>query len=319
MTQARAVAAEIENVVIRAGECSLTVLPQLGAKIASLKIRGLELLQAPLAPLAPRTPSTLFDLSDASGWDECIPSVAACVVQTPEGTASIPDHGDLWRVVWQEVAATAGSVTLRGEAFSLPLALERSIALAETGTGWTVSLDYELTNTGSFPVPWSWAAHPLFAAEPGDQILLPASVTALRVEGSGGNRLGPRNSTVQWPIAMLANGTHSDLSIALGPDSAVGDKLFTGPLPASDGWCTLLRPSAGIRLHIRFDPEATPYLGLWICHGGWPDRPGPKQTCIALEPSTAPNDSLAVTGPWSKTLAPGDSFNWTMQVELETL
>ena len=104
-----------------------------------------------------------------------------------------------------------------------------------------------------------------------------------------------------------------------GVDALIGDKLFTGPLAAGDNWCTLLRHSVGLRLRVEFDAEATPYLGLWLCYGGWPERPGPTQVCVAMEPSTAPCDSLAVTGPWSRTLAPGESFSWSMQLEIERL
>ena len=319
MMNSMPVVAGTENVVISAGECSILFAPVLGGKIASLKVDGVELLQAPLAPAVPRTSTMAFDESDASGWDECLPSVAACEVETNSGTASIPDHGDLWRVPWQVLDSAPGSVLLRGECFSLPLAVERSATLLETESGWRLELDYTVTNTGSNAVPWSWAAHPLFATEEGDQILLPASITTFRVEGSRGNRLGSQGAEVQWPVALLSNGTHGDLSVAAGADSLIGDKLFTGPLAASDNWCTLLRHSVGLRLRVEFDVEATPYLGLWLCYGGWPERPGPTQVCVAMEPSTAPCDSLTVTGPWSRTLAPGESFSWPMQLEIERL
>lgn len=277
-----------------------------------------ELLQAPLAPLGPRTQTMPFDKSDASGWDECIPSVAACTVETVAGPAEIPDHGDLWRVAWR-CTADDGSTTLRAECFSLPLTLERSIRLTETSGGWRLWLDYLLTNTGNDPVPWSWSAHPLFATEAGDQILLPASIAALRVEGSGGGRLGGAGSTVNWPIATLANGSRTDLGVVQHPESHIGDKVFAGPLSDAENWCALSRPKAGVRIRVGFDPVATPYLGLWICHGGWPDGPGPKQTCVALEPSTAPVDSLAQTGPWSRILSPGESYSWPMLVDIELI
>jgi len=89
-----------ERVRIRAGDCTVTVLPQFGGKIASIRVKGHELLQAPLAAVAPRTRSMAFDAGDASGWDECLPSVAACTVETASGPVPIPDHGDLWRVEW---------------------------------------------------------------------------------------------------------------------------------------------------------------------------------------------------------------------------
>jgi galactose mutarotase-like enzyme len=118
---------------------------------------------------------------------------------------------------------------------------------------------------------------------------------------------------------MLANGARTDLSVAQPPASDIGDKLFAGPLSELESWCALERPKAGVRIKVSFDADATPYLGLWICYGGWPERPGPKQMCVALEPATAPVDSLAQAGPWSRILAPGESCFWPMVVEIESI
>ena len=310
---------EKENVLIHAGACSVTVLPLFGGKIASIKLNQHELLQAPLAPLAPRTYTMPFEAGDAGGWDECLPSVGECIVQLDAGPRAIPDHGDLWRIEWKVLSADDTSTVLMADCFSLPLSLRRALTLTEDSAGWHIALRYELTNTGDHPVPWSWAAHPLFAAEEGDRIQLPDSIRSLRVEGSGAGRLGAADDNVSWPIATLVDGSRSDLSRAQPPRSGTGDKLFTGPLTASENWCALERPSAGARIRVSFDSAATPYLGLWICYGGWPDRPGPKQTCVALEPSTAPVDSLARTGPWTRVLSPGQHFSWTMNVDLESL
>src|SRR5438067_797219 len=100
-----------ENVLIQVGDCSLSILPEFGGKIASLLFRSQELLQAPLAPVAARSRTMPFDAGDASGWDECLPSVAACSVPTEGGTAEIPDHGDLWRVSWTVADRSPNSVT----------------------------------------------------------------------------------------------------------------------------------------------------------------------------------------------------------------
>ena len=308
-----------EKVVIRAGGCSVTFLPKLGGKIASILVGDHELLQAPLAPYGPRTRTMSFDEGDASGWDECLPSVAGCTVETAAGPASVPDHGDLWRVAWQPLATSETSASFRGECFSLPLALERTVTLTETAKGWQLKVDYKVTNTGETAAPWSWCAHTSYAAEAGDRIVLPASINTLRLEGSGGGRLGKGGDQVSWPVATLVNGSKTDLSVAQGPESGIGDKLFAGPLSAAENWCVLERPRAGVRIKVGFDPAATPYLGVWICYGGWPDRPGTKQACVALEPSTAPVDSLAKTGPWSLDLAPGKSFFWPMVVEIESI
>jgi len=180
-------------------------------------------------------------------------------------------------------------------------------------------LNYRARNSGNYAVPWSWAAHPLFACEEGDRIVLPDSIRSVKVEGSGGGRLGKSGDSTTWPHAELASGGSADLNVVDRGDSGTGDKLFAGPLSTTENWCVLERNSAGLRIRVRFDSAATPYLGLWICYGGWPERPGPKQVCVAMEPSTAPVDSLASTGRWSRELAPGGTFSWPMQVEIERI
>jgi galactose mutarotase-like enzyme len=191
--------------------------------------------------------------------------------------------------------------------------------VTEAESGWRLSLHYQLTNTGRVAAPWSWAAHPLFAVEAGDRVELPTSIKDLRVEGSGGGRLGKTGAHVAWPIATLAKGGDVDLRVVQSLDSEIGDKLFAGPLQGNENWCALHRPHAGVKVRVSFDATATPYLGLWLCYGGWPERPGSKQMCVAMEPSTAPVDSLAVAGEWSRTLEPGKSFAWPMQVDIENL
>ena len=302
-----------ENVVICAGACSLTLLPALGGKISSLCVDEQELLQVPLHPYRARTPSMSFEESDAGGWDECLPSVAECTVQTPSGNILIPDHGDLWRVPWEVLESGADAATLRARSSSLPLELTRSMVLTSSDNGWKLHLLYTLANVGDFQTPWSWSAHPLFAVDPGDRILLPDEIRTVRVESSMDGSLD--GETVDWPVAALHSGGALDLSVARDTTAGSGDKLFAGPL--NEGCCALVRARLGLKLTMRFDPSLTPFLGLWLCYGGWPSGTGPQQVCVACEPTTAPVDSLAKTGPWSRWLDPGESFIWPMELSIE--
>lgn len=321
-----------ENVVIGVGDCSLVLMPALGGKIGSLQIGTEELLQAPLKPYQPVTRSIPFSDADGSGWDECLPSVAACQIETEAGQAFLPDHGDLWRVPWQVLNASPDSATMRANCFSLPLQLTRSVILTEATSGWRIQLLYSLTNLGAYVVPWSWSAHPLFAVDRGDRISLPNRIRTLRLEDSRDNRLGKSGDTISWPTAQSPNGATIDLSTAQSPGSAVGDKLFAGPFGSSiglsarsgiasshEGCASLERLQLGLRLTVQFEPSLTPYLGLWLCYGGWPDSPGTKQICVALEPSTAPVDSLATKGDWARHLEPGETSTWPMELHIERI
>jgi hypothetical protein len=136
----------------------------------------------------------------------------------------------------------------------------------------------------------------------------------MQLEASCSGRLGSPGETLSWPATELADG-QTDLSLVQPAASGIGDKLFAGPHAGSENWCALERKSIGVRIQVAFEPAATPFLGLWLCYGGWPPRPGPKQMCVALEPSTAPADSLGRAGNWARTLLPGETAAWTMAVD----
>ncbi len=154
---------------------------------------------------------------------------------------------------------------------------------------------------GLCPIPWSWAAHPLFAVEAGRPHRSARLDQALRLEGSGGNAWVNAATTVHGPSPQLADWRPADLSAR--PSCRFRHRR-QALRRSSERRRELVRPRAALgrlRIRVSFDTDATPYLGLWICYGGWPDRPGPKQVCVALEPATAPVDSLAINGPWSRT------------------
>jgi galactose mutarotase-like enzyme len=301
---------QIERVILKADTLTATILPELGGKVASLQRNNIELLQQPLRPYAPRTLTMGFEESDASGFDECLPSVAACRVRTSFGEVEIPDHGEFWRVpcVVEEIAPDGVRLTATGSV--LPLRFERRLQLDAD----SLRIDYTLENAGEEAVPYAWSAHPLFSVDPGDLIKLPASVTQVTVEGSARNRLGTAGTKHNWPIATLSDGSTTSLNMTEDSNSQIGDKLFTKA--PSEGWCILERRRAGLQLRIDFDPALTPYLGLWLCYGGWPEGQSERQNCVAIEPCTAPIDSLeaALNNGSARTLAPGESVSWWVKI-----
>lgn len=308
-----------ERITLDSEQLRCEVLPGFGGKIASLQWRGTgtELLQAPLGPYRERAAhggeAMPFDQSDAGGWDECLPTVAGCRY----GAQVVPDHGDLWGVPWQVVAASPSEATLTAETASLPLRFTRRIALE----GAMLRLDYAVENLSPGPVPYLYSTHPLFAVEAGDQLRLAPGIHQLTVEGSGGDRLGKHGTTVGWPFGQeAASGQATDLSLAKPADAAAADKLFAAF--AQEGWAEIDRPRAGFRLRMSCDPSELPFLGLWLCYGGWPERPdGPHQQCMALEPTTCPYDSLeeALASGKTPSLAPGEQRRWTIEVKVRRL
>ncbi|MGA9024003.1 MAG: hypothetical protein ACLQHT_12380 [Terracidiphilus sp.] len=91
-----------------------------------------------------------FSSSDASEWDQCTPSVAACRAKAATGVVTLPDLGDLWRVEWNLLAANAEAVTLVGECFSLQLVLERSVRVSGHDKRSRLGLEHKLAHCPLF-------------------------------------------------------------------------------------------------------------------------------------------------------------------------
>ncbi len=289
------------------------VLPEFGAKISSLRTLpdGEELLQKPLRPYAVRSREMAFEDGDASGIDECIPTVSACEISGAGGKRPLPDHGDFWRIpfTWRREAE---DLVLDATGFSLPLRFEKRLRLE----GTRLSLAYRLDNIGSETVPFLWSAHPGFAVEAGDGIVLPGSVREVTVWHSGNSRLGEPGRAHPWPYTFDGDGRAIDLSVAGAAGDGVGDKIFS--VSPREGWIALDRRRLQRRIEVRFDPEQIPYVGFWLAYGGWPEGSGVRQHCVALEPCTAPADSLdtAIARNLARTLAPGAIWEWKIEIHV---
>ena len=92
--------------------------------------------------------------------------------------------------------------------------------------------------------------------------------------------------------------------------------LYTGKL--STGRCGLLRSEGKQGLLLSFSSQKLPYLGLWLCYGGWPGGSAPQQYAVALEPTTAPCGTLkeAHEKELAFQLTPGEAFEWELGMHL---
>lgn len=300
---------DFERLTLVSDALRVEVVPELGAKISSLWLPDLEeeLLQAPLRPYATRDRTMAFEAGDAGGIDECIPTVSGCEI---EG-AVLPDHGDFWRVPFQH-RREGEDLVLDAEGFSLPLHFEKRLSLR----GSRLTMAYALRNTGETPVQYLWSAHPGLAVEAGDRVVLPPSVAEVTVWYSAGSRLGAPGRAHSWPHTRGEHGDVIDLGLAGSAEDGVGDKLFATAPP--EGWLALERRRLQRQIKMYFDPMQNPFFGLWLAYGGWPDGQTKRQHCVALEPCTAPADTLAtaVERGWAGTLAAGATWNWKIAIEV---
>ena len=282
------------------------LIPDLGGKISSIRWRGRELLAAnPRKPLRPAHYAASYAAYDASGFDECFPTIGPCrYPEFPWEGVELPDHGELWSLPWAyQIQNDALQLQVHG--VRLPYTFARSISFADNGA---IRFHYQLANLTRFPLQYLWSSHPLLAPQAGMRILLPEP-TQVRVDWSKDSRLGELGTQHAWPHTQDDSGKPIDLSLILDEDARTVDKLYTTSL--TEGWCALYHPLDGSFTAFTFSTAQVPYAGLSINLGGWPvDEPGYYN--LGLEPCSGYPDrlDLAVENGTSSTLVGFGSVEW---------
>ncbi|TFD93406.1 hypothetical protein E3T61_04755 [Cryobacterium lactosi] len=253
-----------------------------GARLTSLTSGGREWL----ALGGPRLPG-VFVQPGSGGWDEVVPTVAACVLA--DGTAcagtELPDHGDAWQTLWSLDSHDDTHLQTSVRLASLPITFTRRIEATSTG----IRLGYTASTDAAAPVPLAWCAHPLFAADAGTRIVLPESAPALIEEYPRRGRSG------DWPSAV---GAAAIKAFAAEPQSTAS-----------------VVHGNGDTLNLSWDPVLLPYLGLYWDGAEFTDTP-----VVAIEPSTAFGDSAAraLAEGRIRMLGPGRPFRWWLTVAVSS-
>jgi hypothetical protein len=291
--------AGFEAIAVSTAQLRLTVVPDCGGKIVSLRSArgGREWLwRDPARPLRRPVPGGEFAGHDLSGWDECFPTIGACPypAQPGDGFAGVrlSDHGELWSRPWRWQIAGA-ELRMSRAGVALPYVFERSISTTANGG---ILLSYRVENLSASPMSYLWSAHPLLKAENGMRIRLPPSACMTKEFGYGG-RIGAdsedgslgRFDEYSWPDVTGADGVIRDLSLVAFDDPPVTDKVVVRGL--ADGWAEIAESSAGERLRIEFPLSPVSYLGVCMNYAAWPfgNHPG---RWLALEPTSGGTDRL---------------------------
>lgn len=288
----------------------LALSPKLGSKVVSLinPKNGREWLSRTNLPLGNQGYASSFADGDGSGWDEMFPTVNACRYPVfPWDGTELPDHGEVWSLPWKsELRGNKLHCVVDG--IRLPYRLEKTYSFTEAGR---LRIDYLLRNRIPYPMPFLWAAHPLFQIHAGMEIIVPSGLERIAVSYSHNDRLGPRGTTRDWP-RPLPEEPGIRLDVTEAAEAKTAEKFyFLGELP--EGQASLYDPGTGERLTMYFPKEKVPYLSIWANYSGYLG-----QYHAAIEPATGFLDDLAYAkehGMITEVTGLG-SYEWYLEIEL---
>lgn len=296
----------LETAVMR-----VTIVPALGGKLVSLVDRdaNYDWLFSPQVP--PQSPpyGAVFTDYHPSGWDEMFPTINGCAVPgAPDET--LPDHGEVWALPWDVVGNSEDAIILRvrGQQPSYPYTLTRQARLNEN----CLRLSYILDNPTDRPLPFLWAAHPLFKGHADIRIDLPNKVKSVVNVMADHHLLGATGHEVDWPQATTVDSETKALD-RIG-DASLEDcrKFYTSPQLQIDN-AQLVHEGIGRALTMRWNAQIAPYLGIWVDEGVYTPVP-----TVALEPGSGYYDTLttAIDNERVARVAAGGSAQWWLEVEL---
>ena len=296
---------------LESADLIVDVVPSEGGRVASLRSRlsALEFLtQSSRSGPSPQPGlASSFQQGPCAGIEECLPTVAPGDAQG----GFVPDHGDFWQLPWEVLASGADHLCITAAGFSRTLRFTKDLALQ----GNMLRVRYRVQNFGAEAQSFLYACHPLFAVSAGDRILLPPEIHALTLDYSRNHRIGERGATISWPLTAAG----LRLDVTGGPEAETAEMFYTGRL--QEGACGIWRRATGQVLEVTFDPSSLPFLGLWICYGGWPDQnDGPRQYAVALEPTTSGCNTLAEAQRMgcAVELLGGDASEWEIRFRIIT-
>jgi galactose mutarotase-like enzyme len=310
----------LEHVAVENADLRAVFIPELGCKMTELRnLRtGSQFLLAPQSVGGRyRRASYGADFADfdTSGFDECFPAVAAGPYRSlsapdRETNVKLPDHGELWSRPWT-YRAEGEEAVFSIDGVVAPYRFEKRVRLA----GNVLVSSYTVRNGSPEPFTFLWSAHPLLHVRPGSRLLLPEEIDTVFLNWSSDDLVGKFGDRVPWPCLNPSDRARN-FGIVQERSLGVAVKAFTDVL--HEGFAGIYDSAANESLMLEFDPQRVPYLGLWLCYGGWPVGVNHRHLTVALEPCTGRPDALdqAVQRGECVELAPEEEYRWTLSLSV---
>lgn len=288
------------------------ILPKRGAKIASILYKPLkiELLSQIEAPVYSSTanPENGFTAEDSSGFDDMFPSILSeeYVWESGEQTR-IEDHGNVWYEKWSTQQWKENECYCSLEVSRFSVLLEKLVRVKEG----SIHISYALTNNSNEAFRGLWAAHALFAMRQGMRISIDKKEIGI-INAMEESQLGQKNFGQRLTFEALSNEWQKIASF--NPSSHSCAKFyFVDPTISR---CSLIDDENRFIIHIDYDPEKSPYLGIWKNEGGWAG-----QYNLGIEPATSAMDcpSLAHKFGMQRTFPPNETTVWDFKITVDSL
>lgn len=264
------------------GRFSLEVIPELGAKIVSLKdlSAGREWMDQG-SQLGNQGYGSAFAKGDLCGWDEMFPTIKPSIYpEHPWEGVEAPDHGEVWSIPWRcEVDQHALICNTSGIRF--PYNLEKRLSFLDDRT---LTIEYRLTNNSSSDFKYVWVPHPSFLIREGVHIVLPVqdgSPISFQATNDPSILAYPGQHT--WPLGA---GGEVALDTVPARNGMFYKFQFTDPL--AEGWFKLVDPANKSSFMMEFPLACAPFFSIWQNYDGKLDK-----YQISLQPSTGSSDDLA--------------------------
>ncbi len=277
------------------GNWHIQCLPEDGGRISILKYAGQDLLT--LNHPAFKPPDKFYgeyETRPVYGYDDCFPSVDPCIY--PDEQFECRDHGELCWQKWQ-VNTNNNSLICYTKCDKPRVAFKRTLEFSKNKLTWR----FEVTNESNKKINFLHVMHSLLPLERIESIQLPAF-----------GKIAEENKKVDPYLKNAHEVANHLLSIKDGTYVMLLLKEI------SEG-SIKLGLHKGITLHMSFDINLFPTIGIWWNKAGYPDEEGMQRTECAFEPipGTCSNLSESFRNGVYLSVGRGKVFSWEIKWEIE--
>jgi len=280
----------VKTASIKHDKWYIECIPDDGARISLLRYAGYDLLTtAPVDFKAPAADYGEYEKRPVYGYDDCFPSVDACI--HPTGNYQIRDHGQLCWLKWN-VISEADKLICSTECKNPNISFTRILKPGKDEINWK----YNILNNSDKVLEFLLVVHPLMPLQ---------EITRIQVPGF-------RSVSREGQPGKLNICTPSELNVhLLSISKSKFEMLYIEEVKEGR---ILLGFKNRINLVIEYDFTQFPTIGIWWNNSGYPDEPGRRRSECAFEPISGINSNLAQTYRTGRYLNVGahDTFEWNI-------